>query len=172
VSFVTLGRVLKTRGLDGEVVVAPAAGLPDALVPGLQVWFVPPPDRDRVATISSVRPGPKGIVLDFDPILATDAAADLAGRSVLARVEDVPEPVAEPADSAVGLRVIDATRGDLGVVDEVIVTGANDVWIVHGPLGEVLIPVIDDCVLDVDRSTGTASVRLLPGLIPDEDGHG
>ena len=62
----------------------------------------------------------------------------------------------------------DEERGELGVIDEIIVTGANDVWVVRGgPLGEVLIPVIDDCVLEVDTETRTARVRLLPGLIEE-----
>jgi 16S rRNA processing protein RimM len=74
--------------------------------------------------------------------------------------EDEPDPV--------GLKVVDEARGSLGLIEDVIVTGANDVWVVRGPYGEVLIPVIDDVVISVHESEGLVTVRLLPGLI-DED---
>jgi 16S rRNA processing protein RimM len=66
------------------------------------------------------------------------------------------------------MRVNDAAHGDLGMIEDLIVTGANDVWVVSGPYGEVLIPVIDDVVLAVDHDAGSISVRLLPGLLPEE----
>jgi len=48
------------------------------------------------------------------------------------------------------------------------VTGANDVWVVHGPYGEVLLPVIDDVVVSFDEDAETVMVTLLPGLLPEE----
>ena len=55
-----------------------------------------------------------------------------------------------------------------GIIVEVIVTGANDVWVVQGPFGEILIPVIDDVVLGVSEDDGVIVVRLLDGLMPGE----
>ncbi len=52
---------------------------------------------------------------------------------------------------------------------ETIITGANDVWVVDGAFGEVLIPVIDDVVLDIDEQERTIRVALLPGLLEDDD---
>ena len=63
----------------------------------------------------------------------------------------------------------DTARGVLGDVVDVIVTGANDVWVVEGgPHGRVLLPVIDPVILSVDLEARTAEVELLPGLIEDE----
>jgi 16S rRNA processing protein RimM len=50
----------------------------------------------------------------------------------------------------------------------VIVTGANDVWVVEGPFGEILIPVIADVVMGVSENDGVIVVRLLDGLMPGE----
>jgi 16S rRNA processing protein RimM len=87
----------------------------------------------------------------------------------MAATADVPaELIPEPAEDPVGMSVFDEERGGLGVIDEVLVTGANDVWIVRGgPFGEVLIPVIDQCVLELDWDAMVARVRLLPGLIEE-----
>ena len=45
---------------------------------------------------------------------------------------------------------------------------SNDVWVIDGPHGEVLLPVIDDVVLSVDWDAATAMVQLLPGLLAEE----
>lgn len=171
-SFLSLGRVVKTHGLGGEVSVA--SGLDDRLeaLCGVQVWFVPPPAGVRAGTISSVRPGPKGPLVKIDTVGNIDTARALVGTVMLARSCDVPEALLQSQDTGddpVGLAVTDAAHGFLGEVTEVILTGANDVWVIHGPLGEVLLPVIDDVVLSVDYAARTASVKLLFGLLPGED---
>lgn len=168
--YVAVARVVKPHGLAGEIAVQPLAAGPFRLPDGITVWFVPPPGRVRSGAVESVRQGPKGPLLKIAGFDSIDAARDLAGRTVLALSADVPD-IADAALSEfdpVGLRVRDVTRGDLGEIDDVIVTGANDVWVVHGPLGEVLIPVIDDVVLEIDTQAGIVSVSLLPGLLPDE----
>lgn len=52
---------------------------------------------------------------------------------------------------------------------EILRTGANDVYVLAGPLGELLIPAIADVVRKVDIERGRLLVRPLPGLLPGED---
>jgi len=165
-AFVPLGRVAKTHGLDGEVSVITTEGLPVDRLCGLEVWFVPPPATVRSSKVLSVRPGPKGPLFAFEGVTDLNVAASLRGTLVLARASELPE--VEDELDVVGFRVTDETRGDLGEIVDVILTGANDVWVVQGPFGEVLIPVIDDVVTDFDEDARTASVKLLPGLIEGE----
>lgn len=65
----------------------------------------------------------------------------------------------------IGLRVISDEEEELGVIDDVLQTGANDVYIVkneHAP--ELLIPAIKDCIKNVNIEEGRMIVHLLPGL--------
>ena len=56
--------------------------------------------------------------------------------------------------------------GRFGVVKDVMETGANEVYIVESDdHGEVLIPAIRQCVLDVNVEEKKMLVRLLDGLI-------
>lgn len=171
--FTALARVVKSHGLKGEVAVEPAADLPFVLPVGLEVWFVPPPAGVRTGRIENIRRGPKGPLVKVSGIDAIDAAQKLVGAEIMARTDDLPagwdEPIEEDAEP-IGLTVTDAERGLLGKVVEVIVTGANDVWVVEGPFGEVLLPVIDDVVLAIDWEAETVQVKLLPGLLPDDVG--
>jgi 16S rRNA processing protein RimM len=164
-AFVEIGRVSKTHGLNGEVSVIVTGGLPVERLVGLEVWFVPPPAALRSARIGSVRSGPKGPLFSLEGVSDIGAAETLRGCLVLAKASDVPE--AEYEFDPVGLVVTDDAHGLVGTVEDVIVTGANDVWVVRGPYGEVLVPVIDDVVCDVDEDAMTARVTLLPGLLEE-----
>lgn len=168
--FVPVGRIVKVHGLNGEVSVAVAAGPPFVLREGMSVWAVPPAAQPRPYRIVRVRQGPKGPLVTLDGITDRHAAEPLRGRTLVADPADLPEGWDIEPEDEIGLRVVDAERGDIGVIEDVIVTGANDVWVVRGgAYGEVLVPVIDDVVTEIDSDTGIASVRLLPGLLPDED---
>lgn len=147
---------------------APATDLPFVFAEGLSVWFVPPPATVRSATVVSVRPGPKGPLVGFSGIEDIDAASALRGARILAHEADVAEPDEDEEFDPVGWRVRDVSHGELGEIVELIITGANDVWVVHGPFGEVLVPDIDDVVLGFDDDSETITVELLPGLLPEE----
>jgi 16S rRNA processing protein RimM len=66
----------------------------------------------------------------------------------------------------IGLSVIDATTDrDLGKVVDILETGANDVYIVQGDSGEILVPAIKDVVKLIDPPAGRMLIEPLPGLI-------
>jgi len=169
--YVPVGRVVKTHGLKGEVSVAVAPGLPLTSLLGIEVWIVPPPSSARCGRIESVRPGPKGPLVKLSGFDDLDASRAISGCDLLVREADLPSGWAEPVgeEDLVGRPVEDEDRGPLGTIVEVILTGANDVWVVDGPFGEILIPVIDDVVMGVDEDGGAIFVRLLDGLMPGED---
>ncbi len=168
-TFVPMGRVARLQGLKGEVVVHVLDGVPFLVEEGMRVWFVPPPPLVRDTVVTGVREAPRGTVLRFADVSDPTTAESLVGRVLQVRAEDLPQGWDEPEWTPVGLAVVDTERGELGAVEEEIVTGANDVWVVRGPRwGEVLVPVIEDVVLEVDEETRTARVRLLPGLLPEE----
>ncbi len=55
---------------------------------------------------------------------------------------------------------------ELGIVKDVIQTGANDVYLVKGKDNkEILLPVIPSCVLDINTDEKTVKVHVLPGLL-------
>lgn len=167
--FTAVARVVKTHGALGELSCAELEGPLSELPCGLELWFVPPAERVRGAVLTSVRQGPKGPLVKVEGVDSPEDARTLSGCLLLARTSHLPSGwLLEDAPDHRGLRVSDADHGFLGTVTRVIVTGANDVWVVTGgPLGEILLPVIDDVVLAVDETQRSARVRLLPGLIEE-----
>ncbi|MDO4490457.1 MAG: ribosome maturation factor RimM [Lachnospiraceae bacterium] len=66
----------------------------------------------------------------------------------------------------IDLKVITDEGEELGILTDVLQTGANDVYIVKTEkYGEVMIPAIRQCILKVDLEEGTMLVHLLPGLL-------
>lgn len=168
--FVALGRVSKTHGLKGEVSLITDRDASLEVLLGARMWVVPPPSGLRSTRLLAVRPGPKGWLVSLEGVGDIDVARTLAGCELLVHRDDLPQDWDDdPVLDETGYAVTDEVRGPLGSIDEVLVTGANDVWVVHGPLGEILIPVIDDVVLEVDHGARSISVRLLPGLIEGDE---
>ena len=64
------------------------------------------------------------------------------------------------------LRVQTDTGERLGAVSEIIVTGGNDVYVVHkDERRDILIPALPDVVLEVDLNAGVMTVNLPDGLV-------
>ena len=65
-----------------------------------------------------------------------------------------------------GLRVQNEEGEDIGVLREVMETGANDVYVIDLADGrELLLPAIKQCVLNVDIEAGFVQVHILNGLL-------
>ena len=65
-----------------------------------------------------------------------------------------------------GLTVVDEEGKKLGVLRDVMETGANDVYIIDLTDGrEVLIPAIKECILHVDMEAGQMQVHMMDGLL-------
>lgn len=163
-----LGRIVKAHGTRGEVSVAPRDGLSLSLLAGVDVWIVPPPASGATARrFIDTRPGPKGTLVRISGVETPAEAHEVVGRWLLSRGEE--QETAEGVAALLGYAVHDEQRGFIGTVHEVLETGANDVLILEdGPFGQVLVPVIDDVMGAADDEARTLRVRLLEGLI-DED---
>ena len=81
--------------------------------------------------------------------------------------ERVPLPEGEYyVRDIVGCAVETEEGEQLGTVTDILSPGANDIWVVKMPKGkELLLPVIDDVVLDVDIEARKIKVHLLEGLL-------
>jgi 16S rRNA processing protein RimM len=55
----------------------------------------------------------------------------------------------------------------LGRVSEVLTTGANDVYIVHGDKGEILVPATGGIIMEIDLERRRMVIEDVPGLIPE-----
>lgn len=68
----------------------------------------------------------------------------------------------------IGLRVQDEDGAEIGILKDVIETGANDVYVIGLHSGkELLLPAIKQCVLTVDVEKGFMRIHILEGLLDE-----
>jgi 16S rRNA processing protein RimM len=170
-SYVIVGRVSRPHGIRGEVRVEILTDYPERLAQQDTLYLAHPRSPDNVERypLESVRPH-KGILLvKLGGCDDRDAAEGLRGMLV-----QIPLDEAVPLEEGeyyyfqlVGVDVETETGEWLGRVADVIETGANDVYVVRGPRGEVLLPAIEDVILELDVERREMVVHLLPGMLEE-----
>lgn len=170
---VSIGRLLKTHGVRGELSLA-RYGDADVLTSG-RTFQVLQGQRTLELTLTSVRPGPgDGILVAFEGVDSPEAARMLTGSTLVLDEADMP-----PAEEGVvywyqlmGLEVRTVDGEVLGTIRDIFETGANDIYVVEGPRGEVLIPSTPEVLVERNLDEGVVVVNPIPGLLPDFPGQG
>lgn len=171
-AFLLLGQVLRPHGVRGELRINVLTSYPERITPGMEVYLgSDPEDSDRAVryVVEGARTHLQYLILHLEGVTDRNEADLLREQYVMVRLEDA-VPLEEDEFylfQALGLAVYTEDGEHLGEVTEVLETGANDVYVVHGERGEILLPAIDDCVLDVDIEAGKMTVRLIEGLLGD-----
>lgn len=134
------------------------------LQPGCVVHIRGEPYRVRRS-----QPGEDAWVIQLDTVTSRASADALRGEIVEVADADLRRDDADSyfVHELIGLRVVTVDGRDLGLVEDVLVTGANDVYLVRGPLGETLIPAIGDVVEAIDLPSGTMRITPMPGLLDE-----
>ena len=168
-SFISVAKLLKTHGVKGEVSVVSTANLPFLLEVGQEVCLIPPQfEYDRFQTIESIREVNTEYLIKFSGIDDLNLSKLACPGYVLLKADDIQEELKAAPQSLLGRELVDERYGSLGVIDDIIFTPANDVWLVESErYGELLIPVIDSVVSEISDE-GAITVELLDGIIPFE----
>ena len=168
--FLAIGRVVGIHGVRGELKVEILTddphrfGLLQQVLVGLE-------DQEPVPWILEGYRLHKGhALLKLQGCDDRTAAEMLRGYYIQVHFEDA-LPLEEDEyfeHQIVGLQVWTAAGELLGEVAEILYTGANDVYVVRGGSPgrrDILIPAIEDVVLEVDLDGGRLVVELPEGLL-------
>ncbi|MCA9901392.1 MAG: 16S rRNA processing protein RimM [Ardenticatenaceae bacterium] len=163
--FIVIGQITKPHGVRGEVRVKPHTDEPERFSWLEQVYVGAEDPRPMAVEQARVHQGM--VLLKLTAVSTRAAAESLRGEWLL-----VPEDEALPLEEGEyflfeleGLTVVTTDGETLGTLTGIIETGANNVFVVQGDRGELLLPDIDDVVQDIDFENGRMLVTLLPGLI-------
>lgn len=163
VSHLVIGRVVGPRGVRGELRVDIETENPERFY-GLRQVFL---GEQRVPfAVRRARLHEGQALLQLEGIEDRDAAERWRGALVYVTIQEaIPLEENEYYYHQIrGLEVVTVEGEALGKVTEIIPTGANDVYVVQGTQGELLLPAIGDVIVEVNLKEGILRVKLLEGL--------
>lgn len=161
-----IGKIVNTHGLKGHVKVEPWCD-------GIETFeyldsiFI----KGTEYNIESVKPHKNIFLLKLKNIDDINVAEGFKGAIITADREKLP-PLPEGTyyiTDIIGLEVYEDEKY-IGKISDWIETGSNNVYVIKRPKGkDVLIPAIDDVIKKIDIENKTMSVKLLEGLMGDDD---
>jgi 16S rRNA processing protein RimM len=162
--WIPVGRVTRTHGLKGELKFFPA-DQDDLVVQNDQQIRL----GETTFKIKSVRGAKSPFIVKFEGIDSIEVAQSLSGQEVLVAKEDFESlPEGEYYRFEIeGLKAFDDTGKYYGVIEEIIATGSNDVYVVRGDCKEWLVPMIDSVVQNIDLEEGKLIFHCVEGLFED-----
>jgi 16S rRNA processing protein RimM len=162
-----VGVITTTHGLRGEVKVFPTTDDPQRFKQLKEVLLDTGKER-RKMEIASCRFQKNLVILKFKGIdnindVEQYKKCDLyVSRKNAVKLEENENFISD----LIGLNVVLEDGTEFGTMKDVILTGANDVYVVETTEGkEVLLPAIRECVLDVNLDTEIMTVHIMKGLL-------
>ncbi len=158
-----VGRILRPWGVRGELKVEPLTDFPERFAPGSRLWV-----GDAAYVVLSARWHRGALLVGFEGV---DDAAARAMRGALIETPEAELPELPPdtyyRHQLIGIEVRSMDGTALGRIVDVLDTGANEVFVVRGEAGELLVPAIGDVVREVDLAGRRMTIELLEGLLPE-----
>ncbi|MFO8035813.1 MAG: ribosome maturation factor RimM [Anaerolineales bacterium] len=165
--FVAVGKLRKPHGVRGEMVMTVVTDFPELLSPGQRVFVG---EDYGPLTVRSVRWHRNDILIAFEGYDDRDQVGVYRNYYLFMRAEDLPALPEEEYyfHELIGLDVVSDTGQRLGTVKDILATGANDVYVVERQgKKDILLPAIEEVILEIMPEEGIMKVHLLPGLVEE-----
>ena len=168
--FVPVGKIVGAHGVKGNIKVYSYAESLSVFKPGSLILLINPKGLEKSYKIRWVKPHGKLALLALEGVENRNSVEDLIGSVFVIDRSHFPEP--EDGSyywvDIIGISVFTIHDEYLGVVESIIPTGSNDVFVVRDPNkvhdNETLIPAIESVILEIDLKRKTMRVDLPEGL--------
>lgn len=162
-----VGVITTTHGVRGEVKVYPTTDEPERFL-GLDYVLLDTGRELRKLEIKNVKFFKNLVILKFKGVDNINDIEKYKGRDLWIPREEGQELEEDEYYIAdlLGMSVVLEDGQEFGTLKDVMETGANDVYIIDSAEhGEVLLPAIKECILDVDLEKNVMTIHLMKGLI-------
>ncbi|MCL2620459.1 MAG: ribosome maturation factor RimM [Defluviitaleaceae bacterium] len=167
--YLQIGKIVNTVGVRGEIKIYPTTDDPKRFSLLSEIETLDTKGIKKVFAIEKVRYQKNLVIMKLSGVDDMDTATGLRGYTIIVDRANA-LPLDEDQYYIADLIELDVTTEEgqkLGVIADVLQTGANDVYVVRPEVGkDILIPAIKQCVINVDVAGGKVVVRLMEGLMP------
>lgn len=165
-----VGKITKPHGIKGELVIFPLSDSKQRFLKGKRLSL----DTGKSLTLENIRHYKNSLVIKFKDISSRQEAEKLRNKYLeipLSEAETLPEG-SYWHHEIIGLDVFTKDGENLGRIEEILTTGAHDVYVVKsrsGPKGkkEILIPAVKEIIKEVKLGEKRIIINPIPGLIEE-----
>mgnify|MGYP003817502373 CR=1 FL=1 len=165
-----IGKIAGAHGVNGTMLILPLTDYPERFLKMKEIVLSKPGKPGQTLMVRKLVPyeGKVTFFLNAEGINDRETAESFKGSIItVPDKERIELPEDEYwIDDMIGLKAVDNSTGsELGVVDEVIFTGSNDVYLIKTPEGVLKpIPALADAINKVDIAAGILRVTIPEGL--------
>lgn len=166
-----VGRIVNTHGIRGEVRVLSTTDFEEErfTVGNKLAAFKKDDNKPTWVTIESVRRHKNFILLTFEGMNNINLVEPFKEGMLKVTKDQMSDDLLEENEfffhEIIGCTVISEEGETIGVVADILQTGANDVWVVKGTKKEHYIPYIEDIVKDIDVMDKKIVIHVMEGLL-------
>ncbi|MBP5383489.1 MAG: 16S rRNA processing protein RimM [Lachnospiraceae bacterium] len=165
--YLQVGIISSTHGVRGEVKVFPTTDDPRRFKKLKDVLLEESSGKKLPLRIEQVKFFKQFVILKFKDYDSINDIEKYRGRSLFVTRENAVSLDKDEYFIAdlIGIAVFDEADGQIGVLTDVMQTGANDVYVIRrSDESELLLPAIKQCILSVDLEKACMHVRVPEGL--------
>ena len=163
--YLKIGVISSTHGLKGEVKVFPATDL--ERFEELTYVLLDTGREKKKLNVEGVRYFKNLDILRFREFQDISEVEKYRGHELWIAREDA-QPLGKDEyyiGDLIGMTVVDERENPVGILKDVLQSGANDVYVIRRESGsELLLPAIHECILSVDIENSRMQVHLLKGM--------
>lgn len=163
--FVVIGKFRKPHGIRGEVRMTVLTDFPDLIKKGRTVYVG---EKYQAYKIRHIRWHGDDLLVSLEELPDRTAVEIFRNITVYMKSQDIPAPAEGEfyLHQLIGIDIVTDQDIHLGKLKEVMLTGANDVYLVDSPEGkEILLPATEEVVLNIDLEKRIMLVHIIPGLL-------
>jgi len=165
--FFYLGKVLKTHGNKGQVMVLLDVDDPEEYESLESVYLDLQGERIPFFIGSLELKHNRKAVVKFDDFDTIEDAESLQGLEMYLPVTSLPALKGNQFyfHEIIGYRVVDEHHGDIGIIEDILEMPHQSLFQIRHGEKEILVPVVDDIIRKVDRKKKQVMIEAPEGLI-------
>ena len=160
--YVTIGQILAPWGIKGKLKVEIVTDFPQRFTPCSKIYI-----NQQPMTIDSTEWHKGKAIIKLSTIDSIEDAQRLRGQPIEIHHSQL-QPLPEGQYyhfQLIGLEVQTSQGELLGNITEILTAESNDIYVVSGNRGEILIPAIEDVVKSIDLNKGRIVIEPIEGLL-------
>lgn len=164
--MIRVGKIVATHGLQGAMVLTHIAGASDWLKKDSVLFFEINKGSYIPFFVTGFRANnDKEYVVNVEDVMQVEAAKKMIGKQVYIQEDVIADHAKDSPLLWIGFNIVDKEKGSLGKVEDVMQTGHQWLAKIIYEEREILIPLIEQMILDVNLRNKFIRMELPDGLL-------